>query len=32
MIVPDACRATIHTADGDFRRFKTVRTYYPLDA
>lgn len=28
----DACRATIHTADGDFRRFKTVRTYYPLDA
>ncbi len=28
----DACRATIHTADSDFRRFKTVRTYYPLDA
>lgn len=26
-----ACRATIHTADADFRRFKTVRTYYPLD-
>jgi toxin-antitoxin system PIN domain toxin len=26
-----ASRATIHTADGDFRRFKTVRTYYPLD-
>lgn len=28
----DACRATIHTADGDFRRFKAVRTHYPLDA
>ena len=28
----EACRATIHTADGDFRRFKSVRAYYPLDA
>ena len=28
----DACRATIHTADSDFRRFKAVRTHYPLDA
>lgn len=28
----DACRATIHTADRDFQRFKTVRTHYPLDA
>jgi toxin-antitoxin system PIN domain toxin len=28
----DACRATVHTADGDFRRFKTVKTCYPLDA
>lgn len=28
----DAYRATIHTADSDFRRFKAVRSHYPLDA
>ncbi len=28
----DSCRATIHTADRDFQRFKTVRVRYPLDA
>ena len=28
----EAYRATIHTADGDFRRFTAVRSHYPLDA
>jgi toxin-antitoxin system PIN domain toxin len=28
----EAYGATIHTADGDFRRFTAVRSHYPLDA